>query len=403
MTTHEPTAGTACAVRSAAAPRDPDRGFPPARYPRRSAGTAEMTRREYQAFNRRRAVRCFLGPYVRARLAPHTLRPMFAYLFTEWKCNLDCHYCWARDNRIPGMSEAIARRSIDWLHDLGCRVLAIMGGEPLIRADFMHRLVDYAVGRGFFVYVPTNGRLMRPEVIDRLGDAGMSTVNLAVDVVNPKPGLPKALTPIRPYFEYLVARQRRYGYSIFLNINITRLNLDDVLELTEIGREHDVATDYHLNEAPLLEQPHFAYYDENATFLRPQDAPAVDALLDVLIEKNRAGYKMINSVRHFQDMKAFMRGHVDPWACRAGQNAIIIRTDGTLAPCFTMYGASTDWGRVGEPRFDERQLDDMKRECHRHCLSTCQHTLGYCFSAWHTLRWLGRQAANGFRGVTGSY
>jgi hypothetical protein len=30
--------------------------------------------------------------------------------------NLDCHYCWAFDNRVKGMTEDVARRSIDWLH-----------------------------------------------------------------------------------------------------------------------------------------------------------------------------------------------------------------------------------------------------------------------------------------------
>jgi MoaA/NifB/PqqE/SkfB family radical SAM enzyme len=377
--------------------------FPPPVYPRRPLDRPPMTRSEYTSFNRRRAVRCWLGPYVRSQMHRHALRPLLAYLFTEWKCNLDCHYCWARDNRVKGMSEAVARRSVDWLHDTGCRALAIMGGEPLLRPAFMHRLVDYAVQRGFFVYLPTNGRLMKPEVTDRLGDAGMSTVNLAVDVVDERPGLPKALTPIRRNFEHLLKRQCDFGYTVFLNINITRLNMDDALALTEIARDHGIATDYHLNEEPMLEQPHFGHADDNATYLRPEDFPKVDALLDRLIEKNRAGYKMVNSVQHFNDMKAFMRGHVDHWACRAGQNALIIRTDGTLAPCFTMYSASTDWGAVGDPRFDEGQLDEMKRECHAHCLSTCQHTLGYAFSAWNTLRWLGRQARNGFRGVTGSY
>ena len=247
------------------------------------------------------------------------------------------------------MSEAVARRSVDWLHDTGCRALAIMGGEPLLRPAFMHRLVDYAVHRGFFVYLPTNGRLMKPEVTDRLGDAGMSTVNLAVDVVDERPGLPKALTPIRRNFEHLLKRQYDFGYTVFLNINITRLNMDDALALTEIARDHGIATDYHLNEEPMLEQPHFGHADDNATYLRPEDFPKVDALLDRLIEKNRAGYKMVNSVQHFNDMKAFMRGHVDHWACRAGQNALIIRTDGTLAPCFTMYTGFDRLGRGGGP------------------------------------------------------
>ncbi len=51
--------------------------------------------------------------------------------------------------------------------------LALMGGEPLLRPDFIHKITYYAAKKDFFVYLPTNGRLMRPEVIDRIGDAGV--------------------------------------------------------------------------------------------------------------------------------------------------------------------------------------------------------------------------------------
>jgi hypothetical protein len=45
-------------------------------------------------------------------------------LFVEYKCNIDCWYCWSFDNHVKGMTEDVARRSIDWLHDHGCLVLA---------------------------------------------------------------------------------------------------------------------------------------------------------------------------------------------------------------------------------------------------------------------------------------
>ena len=57
---------------------------------------------------------------------------------------------------------------------------------------------------------------MKPDVIDRLADAGVSTFNLAVDAVDEKPGLPKALTPIRSYFDYLVKKQYRYDRRVEL-------------------------------------------------------------------------------------------------------------------------------------------------------------------------------------------
>jgi sulfatase maturation enzyme AslB (radical SAM superfamily) len=114
---------------------------------------------------------------------------------------MDCHYCWAFDKKVKGMSEDTAKRSIDWLHSTGCRVLAYIGGESLLRPDFVHRITYYAAKKDFWIYLPTNARLLRANVIDKLADARVSTFNLAVDAVDVKPGLPKALVPIRKQFD----------------------------------------------------------------------------------------------------------------------------------------------------------------------------------------------------------
>ena len=189
----------------------------------------------------------WLLPYLKSRILPGAFHPIIAYLFTEWKCNLDCHYCWAFDNRVKGMSEDVARRAIDWLHSTTCRVLALMGGEPLLRPQFAHKVVNYAARKGFWIYIGTNARLLRPEVADRLADAGVAVFNVAVDAWSVKPGLPKALVPIEKYLEYLMRKQYVYGYMVFFNINICRNNHDDVRQLTEYAHQHRIATDYHIN------------------------------------------------------------------------------------------------------------------------------------------------------------
>ena len=167
-------------------------------------------------------MRGWMVPYLKSRVMPGDFQPIIAYLFTEWKCNLDCHYCWSYDNRVKGMTEDTARRAIDWLHETPCRVLAPTGGEPLLRPDFVHKVIYYAAKKDFWVYLATNARLLRPEVTDRLADAGIATINFAVDTIKEKPGLPKAFEHVRSYFDYLVRRQYRYGYTIFFNTNICR-------------------------------------------------------------------------------------------------------------------------------------------------------------------------------------
>ena len=193
------------------------------------------------------------------------------------------------------MTEDVAKRSIDWLHSTTCRVLALMGGEVLLRPDFAHKIVYYAAKRGFWVYVPTNGRLMKPDLIDRLADAGMATVNLAVDAWDVKPGLPKAMVPIRQYFDYLVRKQYKYGFSVFLNINICRNNLEDVRQLTQLAHDNGIATDYHICETPMMEQESFRHMENNPVFIREEDHPAIGELLDWLIDKQNSGWQMVNS------------------------------------------------------------------------------------------------------------
>lgn len=397
--------------------------------------------RRWRPEHLRRFARGWLIPYVRSRVMPGDFHPITAYLFVEYKCNLDCWYCWSFDNKVRGMTEDIARRTIDWLHDHGCRVLALMGGEPLLRPQFAHKVVYYAAKKGFWVYIGTNGRLLRPEVADRLGDAGVGVFNFALDAWDEKPGLPKALVPARTNLEYLIRKQYGYGYMVFFNMNICRNNLDDIRMLTEYAREHRLATDYHLNETPMLEQDgHFKHLRDNPTYIHPEDWRSVDETIDWIIEKNKAGYQMVNSVTRLQEMKAFVRmssgldlrrvgwygdgtgsngtseellasmpGIVRDengslrfadWNCRAGHNNVIIRTDGTVAPCFPMYGATYDWGSIEGHKFVSRDIAEMKKTCEQHCFSTLNHNLAYCYNDARVIKWLWQRVRTGLRGGT---
>ena len=391
-----------------------------------------------------RKTRGWLFPYLRSRILPGEFHPITAYLFLEYKCNVDCWYCWSFNNKVKGMTEDIARRSIDWLHEHGCRVLALMGGEPLLRPQFAHKVVYYAAKKGFWIYIGTNGRLLRPEVSDRLADAGVSIFNFALDAWDEKPGLPKALVPAQKNLEYLMRKQFAYGYMVFININICRNNLEDVRLLTEYAREHRLATDYHINETPMLEQDdHFKHLEENPTYIQPGDWRAVDDLIDWIIEKNKSGYQMVNSVQRLQEMKAFVRmssgldlrkvgwygdgaegnGQIDAllssmpgivrgedgdlhfssWNCRAGQNNVIVRTDGTVGPCFPMYSSTFDWGSVENHKLETTQLNAMKKTCEKHCFSTLNHNLAYCYNDARVIKWLWQRARNGFQGGARSF
>lgn len=350
----------------------------------------------YKARSGYQAVRRWVVPYVGSRFHPEELRPLLAYLHTDWQCNLDCHYCFQYDNGRPGMTLETARSSIEWVKTLGCRVLAIMGGEPLVRKDFILDVIREGNRNDFFTYLPTNGYLMDREFIDAAGRAGLTAVNLAVDCVTPRKGLPKALMPIESQFRYLVQQQKKYGFIIFFNINICRTNLKDARLLTEIARQNGIGTDYHLNEAPqaLVNIDHYQHSDNGLSIL-PEQFDEVDELLDWLIEKQRQGWCMVNSIEHLQAMKDRMRGTIRPWDCRAGHNGLVIRPDGSLAPCFDLIDYDHDWGCIWNPNLTKEALGAVKERCLPFCSSTCFFTLGSYYDLRAMPKWVRKHSMMG--------
>lgn len=282
-----------------------------------------------------------------------------------------------------------AKNAVDWLKSIGCRVVALMGGEPLLRKDFLLEVVRYGAENGFFMYLPTNGYLMDKSFIDDIGRAGVAAINLAVDCVAPHKGLPKALLAIEPQFRYLVERQKKYGYLLFFNINICRNNIKDVKLLTEIAHQNRIGTDYHLNEPPqnFVNMDHYRHHDDMLS-ITPDQYSELDELLDWLIDKQLQGYPMVNPIEHLSAFKERMRGNIKPWDCRAGHNGALIRPDGTLSPCFDMIFYDHDWGRIWDPKFDEEELRSLKKKCLPLCSSTCFYTMGHYYNLNFFPQWI---------------
>lgn len=111
------------------------------------------------------------------------------------KCNLRCSYCvysasvsCTRDHGVRDMSDDVARRAIDYLHQHSGRrqkvSLSFYGGEPLLRFADIREWVSYARGR--FSPKPvdfaltTNGVLVTPESAAFLAENGFYTL-LSID------------------------------------------------------------------------------------------------------------------------------------------------------------------------------------------------------------------------------
>ncbi len=93
-------------------------------------------------------------------------------LMVTGECNLRCSYCYMGGRRPTVMEAALARRGIDRalasLQPQGRLELGFFGGEPLLQAEMIEGLIEYARsaaaprGQGVSVSITTNGTVTTP-------------------------------------------------------------------------------------------------------------------------------------------------------------------------------------------------------------------------------------------------
>lgn len=130
-----------------------------------------------------------------ARLFDH--RALYCQLIVTRRCNLACGYCNEFDKvSQPVPFETLVRR-IDHLTDvLGVTIMDFLGGEPLLHPRIAD-LVAHAKKKGCWTNIITNGLLLSAERIKQLNAAGLDSLCVSIDRVDPTDFTHKGLRPLR--------------------------------------------------------------------------------------------------------------------------------------------------------------------------------------------------------------
>jgi len=146
--------------------------------------------------NRNQAVKAIGAPYFKKGLVnildgvgrygitrPQRLAAPFLVVWNYTNaCNLNCKHCYQRaDEPTPDELSTEKRiEIIDQLDEANVASIAFSGGEPLMRGDFFE-VVDYAVEKGFYVSVATNGTLLTKQNVKKLKNVGVGYVEISLD------------------------------------------------------------------------------------------------------------------------------------------------------------------------------------------------------------------------------
>lgn len=151
-------------------------------------------------------------------------------------CNLRCVHCDNHASR-PSPRELTLPRLLEVaieLEHLGCRLVDVTGGEPLMRAEW-YELCRALTSRGMDVVLVTNGTLVDDETVERAVLARISMVGVSID------GLRATHDATRCFakgsgsaFDAAVAGIARLRKRLPVSV-ITQVNRSNLHELLELG------------------------------------------------------------------------------------------------------------------------------------------------------------------------
>lgn len=315
----------------------------------------------------------FLWPWLKNKVGITT--PYWFYLNVTTACNKKCGYCVAVENNetaAPPISFITAKKAIDAMHSRGCRMMGLMGGEPLLLKKTLVAIIEYATGKGIITYLPTNLSLLNEELLNDLIEAGVTMIDVAVDTVTQKPGLSKSLEGIRGNLS-LVLNSRKRGVIVKMNTTITRQNLDDVRELVEFAHRNKVSITLHIVER----FDSGAKWIMDSLFFREEDFPEIERLAHWLMQKQADGYRITNPPWYFKKMVEMVKhSSHSGWNCMAGRKTFLIDEQGKFYPCLSLKGQG-EWGDI----YSGGKFDDMDKQllkCNKNCLS-CINTISSHF------------------------
>ncbi|MHC4663403.1 MAG: radical SAM protein [Planctomycetota bacterium] len=114
--------------------------------------------------------------------------PATANLAITYRCPCDCVHCSAmpfyrkdKDELSTGEMKDLIDQSLD----LGASLIIFTGGEPFVRRDFIE-LVDYVDKDRGWPLLFTCGQALTDENVDRLAEAGLGSMYVSIDTLDPK-------------------------------------------------------------------------------------------------------------------------------------------------------------------------------------------------------------------------
>ena len=285
-----------------------------------------------------RDARMYLSRRLNRSLAP----PDRVSVNVTLRCNLKCTMCTTCYD-APELSCEEIKGIIDQTAAWGVQVFNPLGGEPFMRGD-IEEILSYAVRRGFYVTVTTNGTLIterRARAIaaipsDRLHfNISLDGDEATSDLVR-GPGMWRRAIEGYQRIRAADAEAGNARRKILSNTILHAANLD---RFTDILDEQDALGFDGVQILNLFRAGPDAPKEAAALWFRPRHMDALGVLSEVLAQRAEqqpdAGYRIQNPPEDLRQIPVYYRDDLSPLEapCWAGWKELYINADGAAIMC----------------------------------------------------------------------
>ncbi|MBI4846192.1 MAG: radical SAM protein [Candidatus Omnitrophica bacterium] len=256
-------------------------------------------------------------------------------------------------------------------------------GETFLRKEIFE-FIRYGRKLNFKMQIISNGSLIDERLAQEISDAGLELICFSLDSLNKKShDFLRGADGARDKVLRAIENMKTFSGSTKMGINtvINKVNLNDIVELAQWVEDNRSVSHIHFQA---LHQP-FTFFDspdeewfkqDKFQFLWPTDTKTINEVFEALIEFKRKGYKIVNSEKHLDALRAYFLNplqFIRNNRCNLGKaNVLIIDAPGNVSIChLTGIIGNIQDGRslkeiLSSPQANAhvKKINECKRNCH---------------------------------------
>jgi len=263
--------------------------------------------------------------------------PLTASLQANKWCNSKCEYCgiWKNPANNPPAEDLIL--AVDELAQLGIKMISLTGGEPFLQSH-LSQIIRRMETRGIVSSTMTNGLLLKPKYVIPILEAGLNSLCVSLDTIDPCiykkiRGVP--LPPVLNGLRYVSRLRHEFPSLVVFSINcvVSRANINLLIPLIEFANELDIS----VGLQPLHNSFESTYNPDDLQF-REDDLSLIQREMKKIIKMKQDGYRIDNDWEYLEGFPDYLiyRRLPQGTKCTAGFTTISIDVDLNVKSCWPM-------------------------------------------------------------------